>query len=164
MARILTCTLYNNFKNKKMNRIKKLSLVAVAVLALSACNNKSQKKQVTEKPTTTETQKEETATNWKGVYTGTLPCADCEGIKTTLTLNNDNTFTLQSVYMGKNNQPFVENGKYIWDEANSEISINIEGEAPVKYKLENNTLTQLNADGQKNTEELASMYVLTKEN
>lgn len=59
--------------------------------------------------------------------------------------------------MGKNNQPFVENGKYIWDEANSEISINIEGEAPVKYKLENNTLTQLNADGQKHRR--VSLYV-----
>ena len=28
-----------------------------------------------------------TSVDWVGKYEGTLPCADCEGIKTTLTLN-----------------------------------------------------------------------------
>lgn len=146
-----------------MKQIKKLSLAAALVLALSACNNKSHENKTTEEPVTTEAQQEVTTNNWSGVYKGTLPCADCEGIETTLTLNNDNTFTLQSVYLGKEGNPFVDNGKYDWDEANSTITLNIEGESPVKYKFENNTLIQLNADGQKNTGELASMYVLTKE-
>lgn len=151
--------------NKKMNQIKKLSLVAVAALALSACNNKSQKNEVTEEPLTTEIQKEETTKDLNGIYKGTFPCADCEGIETTLTLNSDHTFELQSLYLGKENKPFTEKGTYIWDETNSEITLNTEGDpSKPKYKSENNTLILLDANGQKNTGELASMYVLTKEN
>jgi hypothetical protein len=36
-----------------------------------------------------------------GVYRGTLPCADCAGIETTLTLRRDGTFTLSRQYQGR---------------------------------------------------------------
>jgi uncharacterized lipoprotein NlpE involved in copper resistance len=34
-----------------------------------------------------------------GVYRGTLPCADCAGIETTLTLHKNGTFTLNRQYL-----------------------------------------------------------------
>jgi hypothetical protein len=52
-------------------------------------------------------------------YTGTLPCADCSGIKTTLTLTqlnsytDEGTYTLSSEYTGKNMAPVVTSGKWI---------------------------------------------------
>jgi uncharacterized lipoprotein NlpE involved in copper resistance len=36
--------------------------------------------------------------NFAGVFGGTLPCADCPGIETTLTLKPDGSFTSRSVY------------------------------------------------------------------
>ncbi len=32
--------------------------------------------------------------DWAGIYQGTLPCADCGGIETELTLNADGTYAL----------------------------------------------------------------------
>ena len=34
-----------------------------------------------------------------GAYQGTLPCADCAGISTELTLNGDQTFALKETYL-----------------------------------------------------------------
>ena len=47
-------------------------------------------------------------------YSGTLPCADCEGIVTELALHRqpDNRFTLKETYQGKN-QTFPSEGNYI---------------------------------------------------
>ena len=45
------------------------------------------------------------------VYSGTLPCADCAGIKTTLTLNGNHTYTLSSLYIDRGN-PYTEKG--VW--------------------------------------------------
>ena len=36
-----------------------------------------------------------------GTFKGTLPCADCPGIDTTLVLDADGTYTLDTVYQGK---------------------------------------------------------------
>lgn len=45
------------------------------------------------------------------IYSGTLPCADCIGIKTILTLHGDKTYTLQSIYINKGS-PFTEKGTW----------------------------------------------------
>ena len=59
----------------------------------------------------------EMALDWNGTYEGVLPCASCEGIKTTLTLNNDKTYLLNEVYLtnkpGQNN--FNTTGKFECD-------------------------------------------------
>lgn len=47
------------------------------------------------------------------VYSGTLPCADCAGIKTTLVLQGNHTYTLSSLYIERGN-PYTEKG--IWQE------------------------------------------------
>jgi copper homeostasis protein (lipoprotein) len=36
-----------------------------------------------------------------GVFTGTLPCADCAGVDTKITLNRDGTYALDETYQGK---------------------------------------------------------------
>jgi uncharacterized lipoprotein NlpE involved in copper resistance len=47
------------------------------------------------------------------VFRGTTPCADCPGIDTTLTLNEDGTFTLSTVYLERNeSKPFVLTGSW----------------------------------------------------
>ena len=44
-------------------------------------------------------------------YTGTLPCADCVGIKTTLILKGNDTYELHSLYIDKGD-PFTEKGTW----------------------------------------------------
>lgn len=46
-------------------------------------------------------------------YSGLLPCADCTGIKTTLSLKGDHTYQLRSIYLNKGT-PFTEKG--VWKE------------------------------------------------
>ncbi|MEX2593665.1 MAG: copper resistance protein NlpE N-terminal domain-containing protein [Anditalea sp.] len=42
--------------------------------------------------------------DWGGTYEGVVPCADCEAIKTVLTLNENRTFILKTTYQGKDDQ------------------------------------------------------------
>ena len=51
--------------------------------------------------------------NYLGTFKGTLPCADCPGIKTELTMDKDHYYTLERTYQGKNSKPLVERGQ--WD-------------------------------------------------
>ena len=45
----------------------------------------------------TKTEKQLENLNFYGTYEGILPAADCEGIRTALTLKNDNTYVLRSI-------------------------------------------------------------------
>lgn len=46
-------------------------------------------------------------------YSAVLPCASCEGIKQILTLKDDNTYVLQSIYLGEKDVKFKDSGSYI---------------------------------------------------
>ena len=47
----------------------------------------------------------------EGVYSGVVPCANCEGIRETLSLK-DGKYEMKVEYLGKNESSFVETGKY----------------------------------------------------
>jgi uncharacterized lipoprotein NlpE involved in copper resistance len=98
-----------------------------------------------------------------GTYEGTLPCADCEGIRRTLILNEDKTYKEISVYKDKDNTEFVENGTWmikeniitLKDSESGEIQGLFAGENFVKYlDQENNEIKG----------ELADYYILKKKN
>lgn len=96
-----------------------------------------------------------------GVYKGTLPAADCPGIKTTLVLNKKSqTFSLTSEYIDKNVK-FTDKGTY--SVKGNILTLTQKDNSTSLYKIGENSLTMLNADGNVNTGELASMYVLTKQ-
>lgn len=103
-------------------------------------------------------------TNYEGTYTGTLPCASCEGIATTLVLNKDKTFTLKEKYKGgKESGAFNSKGSYI---VNDNVAIlkctSDDTKRIIKYQIEKNKLFMLDADGKKVEGSLAESYVLTK--
>lgn len=102
-----------------------------------------------------------TSLDWNGVYTGVMPCADCEGIETTLQLMKDKTYKLTRIYKGKSSEPFTSSGTFTWD-ANG-ANIQLSGEEPGKFKVGENLLMQLDQDGNRITGELADKYVLTKD-
>ena len=102
--------------------------------------------------------------DWKGVYSGVLPCADCSGIATKMTLRENNTYVLQTQYLGKSNEVFTSEGNFAWTKNGSQIRLgNVkEGTGPAHYRVGENKLMQLDSNGNPITGDLAALYVLTK--
>lgn len=105
------------------------------------------------------------ALDWQGTYIGVTPCADCEGIITSLQLNSDATYVLRQQYGGKSNKTFEKQGKFLWNEEGSTIRLQDikQGEAPTQYKVGENRIIQLDLEGNEITGNMASMYVLAKD-
>lgn len=90
--------------------MKRLPLLLACVI-FAACQQAGKHTGGTD-TTTTKSTDADTAT--QVTYTGTLPCADCEGIVTELTLQRqpETNFTLKETYLGKN-QTFPSEGNYV---------------------------------------------------
>ncbi len=101
--------------------------------------------------------------DWQGTYIGETPCADCEGIKTKITLNLDLTFVIQTKYLGKGDEKILEEkGIFIWDKMGRKISLQGYKNGPTQYKVGENQLIQLDEDGNSITGNLAEKYILKK--
>lgn len=156
-----------------MNTLKILSVGVVFCVALVACG-KSQKQEVPKEENVSISIKEnspEVATKnsqsaqsgFYGSYEGTLPCADCEGIKTKLTIRNDGTYDLRSEYLGKKDGVFEESGTYyIINQELIELNAPSSGQKTYYKILTNGTLALSNAEGKVNDGELAAYYILKK--
>ena len=86
---------------------KKLVLTAAVIAALSvgSCNSKKTNTQEADQDSLSYTEKDSLESNAfvldsiAGTYEGTLPAADCPGIKTVLTLNADSTYQYSADYI-----------------------------------------------------------------
>src|SRR5579871_3707294 len=65
--------------------------------------------------------------DWAGIYEGVLPCADCPGIKITLTLNNDNTFERVGRYLGRQDAGQTVRGHFTWQASGNAITLDEHG-------------------------------------
>lgn len=102
----------------------------------------------------------ENALDWPGTYEAVVPCADCPGIKTSLTLNNDKTFSITEEYIDRNSKN-QDKGSFEWDASGS--SITLKGKtASYKYKVGENILIQLDMDGKEITGPNKDLYVFKK--
>lgn len=102
-----------------------------------------------------------TSIDWVGTYEGVLPCADCPGIKTTVTLNKDETIKIVSDYM-KGNTTFEEQGQFEWTAYNNAIFLDTKDKNRYFYKVGENKLIVLSQEGEELDGPLANNYILTK--
>lgn len=102
-----------------------------------------------------------TSIDWVGTYEGVLPCADCPGIKTTVTLNKDETIKIVSDYM-KENTTFEEQGQFEWTADNNAIFLDTKDKNRYFYKVGENKLIVLSQEGEELDGPLANNYILTK--
>ena len=100
----------------------------------------------------------ETSLDYWGVYEGTLPAASSPGIKTTLTLNKDKTFTLRSEYIDEKDGIFNDKGTYTLD--GNVLTTKQEGGDITYYKVEEGQLKMLDQQKQPITGDLAKFYIL----
>ncbi|MCH7415403.1 copper resistance protein NlpE [Belliella sp. R4-6] len=101
--------------------------------------------------------------DYMGIYKGVLPCADCEGIQTTVELGSGNSYTKKVIYLGKDDQEVIEtSGTFSWNEGGNTITLN-EEEEPNQYFVGENILFHLDMEGNRIEGELAEKYQLNKE-
>ena len=101
---------------------------------------------------------------WAGTYKGVTPCADCDGIETTLTINADNTYTLKMNYLGKDTaKPVDATGRFRWLSGSNAIVLDGLLNMPAQYSVGQNMLMQMDMMGQPITGEAAAKYILIKQ-
>lgn len=101
--------------------------------------------------------------DWDGVYMGVVPCPDCEGIQTMIKLNKDNSYSIQTKYLGKGQEIFEDKGKIYWNKDGFSLLL-IAGEDSSLVKLSLNQLTLLDVEGKTITGQYANFYNLRKDN
>lgn len=147
----------------------KLQILALTVLTLTLASCKKEVKTETATPvatvdsitTTPDMHTSENALDWNGTYEGIIPCADCPGIETKLTLNEDKTFELSVLYQDQEKKPTVSKGLFTFDTTGNIITLDKAGNN-TSYKVKEGCLSMLDADGKEIEGALKTNYVLNK--
>ena len=134
---------------------KSIILACMVVVSLSACNtgkrdNNVQTNESQETYVADPAHNSRNSLDWAGVYKGTLPCADCEGIEVEVRLNDDLTYERVMIYLGKGENRFTDNGRFEWDENGSKIKLisnNNPDEVKSWFQVGENKLFVLDIEG-----------------
>ena len=122
-------------------------ILSVSIIACSCSSSQNQEQTVIQQQV-------------PGIYEGTLPCADCEGIQTQLTLKEDAHFERSAVYLGRDAAPFVDSGT--WHIADDSIVVlERSGHNIQSYLAETSgNLRMLDQERKAITGDLVAMFVL----
>lgn len=140
------------------------------VLLAFGCSSRDARNQETEKETEpdpfeinlSDMHNARNSIDWGGIYTGVLPCADCEGIETILHINYDGTFFRQTRYLGKTDKAFEEKGVFFWQDCGNIIVL--DGVTPPnQYFVSENYVIHLDVNGKRIAGEHSDRYILEKE-
>ena len=138
--------------------MKNLILILVSTLLLCACKDDPQNSLSKKLPPTTDNSR--TSLDWNGIYNGILPCADCEGIETIISLKEDFSYTKKLKYLGKEDTFTISKGNFTWDDSGNLIYLDTD--KPNGYRVGENQLFALDMNDEKITGDLQDLYVLKK--
>ncbi|WP_316816379.1 copper resistance protein NlpE [Pedobacter nyackensis] len=155
---------------------KQIFSIALASIVIWGCNSATKQSSLTDSTAVSDgidtlavdkvpgndTHNAQNSLDWAGTYKGVTPCADCEGIETEVTLTSDMTFVIKTKYKGKGEKVFEETGSFKWDDKGSNITLEGLKDRPTQFFVGENTLTQLDMNGNKVTGDLAEKYILKK--
>ncbi|TKB46799.1 copper resistance protein NlpE [Ferrimonas sediminicola] len=102
------------------------------------------------------------AVDWAGTYRGTLPCPDCDGIVTELTLYADGRYHLKQLYLGRRSNGQDLKGRFQWHSSGNRITLPRDNAAPAHYRITENRLQRLDNQGRTIQGALAEQYWLVK--
>ena len=103
----------------------------------------------------------ENALDWAGTYEGTLPCADCPGIKMELKINSYETYSLYQELL-ETDMKGTETGTFNWNEDGNIVTLINEDGREDLYQVGENQIFRLDPDGNRVQGELADQYILQK--
>lgn len=126
-----------------MNTFKFLKVAALTTIFVSCNDTKSTVDTANKEQTKTEAQQNNDFTT--GIYTATLPYADCMGIETYVTFKKDNKAVKSTSYLDSDGTSENEYGTWTKNDDIIEVSI---PNSPKEYYLvkPNKTLVRLDAD------------------
>lgn len=138
---------------------------AISSLCLFSCNSNSNKATQEKDSTVNETtiptgDNSQTSLDWPGTYQGILPCADCPGIETTITLNDNETFSYSANYQERDTK-LEDQGKFMWHDNGSTVHL-MGKDINMKLKVGENQLFSLDQDGKPIEGPLADSFILKK--
>jgi heat shock protein HslJ len=84
--------------------------------------------------------------DWAGTYEGVLPCADCPGTKTRLTLNYDGSYRLVTQAQGSQNAEKSVSGVFTWQPSGNAITLDERG-GRQQFSVGEGRLTVLRPEG-----------------
>lgn len=86
---------------------------------------------------------------FRGIFYGYLPCKDCDGIKMSLSLKQNNNYLLVTQYAKESSREFYEKGKYTWDDKTHNLLLTPnKNVATRQFNIEDEgTLIQLSNNG-----------------
>lgn len=134
-------------------------LIIALVLTLVSCNSGDKRGEVTQADNA---HTSENSLDWWGIYLGTVPCTDCEGIRTSLTLNRNFTYLLTREYLGKNGDVTAQRGPFTWSTDGRTVILGNPDSGPNQFRVEENAVMQLDTAGKPVTGDLASKYRLLR--
>ena len=99
-------------------------------------------------------------------YSGILPCADCQGIETSLSLKSDYTYQIHQLYQGRKStgpgsNEISSSGKWM-KHGEDTIHLRDVKDAPSIYIRTDSSLIQLDMQGKRIEGKLADKYILKK--
>jgi uncharacterized lipoprotein NlpE involved in copper resistance len=99
-------------------------------------------------------------------YSGILPCADCQGIETSIALNSDGTFNQHMLYKGRKSKgagsnEFSTAGKWMLHGMDTVHLTDVKNQ-PSMYIRTDSSLIQLDLSGKRITGKQAAKYELKK--
>lgn len=149
---------------------RKLIVLTVGALAvLSSCTEKKTTANATDKDSTSVVDTTATDDNYvdlaavSGTYEGTLPAADCPGIKTVLTIKADSTYQLQQDYIDKKNGHDEASGVFKVLDGKRLMLVRPSSGEQTYYKVkDNNSIVMTDSLDVEPEGETAKLYVLKK--
>lgn len=136
---------------------------------LSSCTEKKTTANATDKDSTSVVDTTATDDNYvdlaavSGTYEGTLPAADCPGIKTVLTIKADSTYQLQQDYIDKKNGHDEASGVFKVLDGKRLMLVRPSSGEQTYYKVkDNNSIVMTDSLGVEPEGETAKLYVLKK--
>ncbi len=145
-----------------MKQIKLITSIALLALCMISCNN-SKQTNATVSQTDSLDVSAETApvATYYGTYEGVLPTANAAGVRTVLVVNEDNTFTLKSEYIGKGDSGrFEDVGNYSVN--NNVITLTDNKGKKLFYRIDDGKVSLCDPDGNVASPEMADKYSLMK--
>jgi uncharacterized lipoprotein NlpE involved in copper resistance len=148
----------------------RISAILLAVILFAACNQGEKKaedhSQHGETAAATDTAMQAAPEITASTYFGVVPCADCEGIETTLTLKSDYRYQLHTIYQGRKSagpgsNEISSEGTWMLHGADT-IHLRDVKDGPSMYIRTDSSLVQLDMKGNRIEGKLAAKYILKK--
>lgn len=137
-------------------------LVLPLILLLSACVTADPERTSPDPSNPDPAHNSRLSLDWEGTYRGLLPCADCPGIETVITLTADGTYLRTLRYLEREDRYRRDQGEFKWNEAGLAVTLG-DGDDSQRYQVGENRLFFLDRQGQRIEGALAENYVLVKD-